>query len=163
MDPTTTLIVSVGAVSSSAVAAIVVASSLESGGQISQETARQIIAYAQAVSEACAKSVAALSTGDTTKAKVLSILSAVAEVEAPVVATYGDAKAKAVVAALQVALAALKAQLQAAAKDAQSGSATVNPSSEQSSEIRRIARQAQDATHVAGCWLQAHPAILAVR
>lgn len=163
MDPTTTLIVSLGAVSSSSAVAIAVASSLESGGQIPEETARQIIAYAQAVSDACAKSVAALSTGDTTKTKVLRILSAVVEVQAPMVATHGNAKAKAVVAALEAALAALKVQLQVAERAAKSSSATVSPTSEQSSEIRRIARQAQDATWVAGRWAQAHPALMAVR
>lgn len=158
-DPTTTLIATLGAVSSSSAVAIAVASSLESGGQIPEETARRIIAYAQAVSDACAKSVAALHTGDTTKAKVLNILSAVVEVEAPVVATHGNAKAKAVVAVLEAALAALKVQLRIAAKAARSSSATANPTSEQWSEIRRIARQAEDATRVAGHWARAHPAL----
>ena len=69
----------------------------------------------------------------------------------------------ALAAMIEAALAALKVQLQVAAKAAKSTSATVNPTSEQSSEMRRIARQAQDATRVAGRWAQAHPALMAVR
>jgi hypothetical protein len=85
------------------------------------------------------------------------------EVEAPVLATYGNAKANAVVAVLKAALAALKVQLQIAAKAAKSTRATVSPTKAQSSELRRIARQAEDATRVAGRWVQAHPAMMAGR
>jgi len=64
---------------------------------------------------------------------------------------------------MTLCLVARKVRLQTAVKDAQSSNAAVNPTREQSSEIRRIARPAQDAAHAAGCWLQAHPASLAVR
>jgi hypothetical protein len=162
-DLTTTLITSLGAVSSSSSVAIAVVSSLENGGQISGETARQIIAYAQAVSELCAKSVATLNSGGTSTAKALSILSAVAEVQSPLVATYGDAKAKAVVAALEAALAALRVQLQFAAKVAKASNARVSPSAAQSTEIRRIGLEAEAAALAASRWEQTHPALLAAR
>ncbi len=161
-DPTTTVIASLGAVSSASSVAIAVVSSLESGGQISEEAAREIITYAQAVSTACADSVAALNAGGTTKEKVLNILSAIVAVETPVIASYGDDKAKAAIVALNAALAALKVQLQAVAKDAKSSPSTpVCPTTQQTSEIQRIGREAQAAAQMAAAWSASHPVLLA--
>jgi hypothetical protein len=162
-DSTTTLIASLGAVSTSSAVAISVASSLEASGRISEDTARRIIAYSQAVSDACSRSVASLNSDSTTRDKVLSILSAVVEVETPVIAAYGDAKAKAVVAALEAALIALRLQLQAATKDARSTGAAVSPTRQQAAEIQRIGREADGAVLAAARWTRVHPGLMALR
>jgi hypothetical protein len=163
MDPTTTLIASLGAVSSSSAVAISVVSSLEASGRISEDTARQIIAYSQAVSDACSKSVAALNSGGTTREKVLSILSALVEVETPVITAGGDAKAEAAVAALETALLVLRVQLRIAAEHTKPSIATASPTREQAAEIQRIGRQAEDAVLMAERWTRTHPQLTAVR
>lgn len=163
-DPTTTLIASVGAVSSASSVTIAVASSLESTGQISQQSAREIIAYAQAVSIACSKAVEAFQAGTTKKEKALNILSAVVSVQTPVLTAYGDDKARAVVAALDAALAALKIQLQAAANSSgSSGSVTVSPTRQQAREIHRIGGEAVESVHTANLWQREHRELVANR
>jgi hypothetical protein len=94
---------------------------------------------------------------------VLSILSAVVEVQTPVIAAYGDAKAKAVVAALEAALIALRLQLQAATKDARSSGAAVSPTRQQAAEIQRIGREADGAVLAAARWTRVHPGLMALR
>ncbi|MCE5309163.1 MAG: hypothetical protein LLG20_16100 [Acidobacteriales bacterium] len=162
-DPATALIASLSAVSSASAVAIAVSTSLESNGEIAEDTAREIIAYAQAVSEACAQSVAGMKAGTATKEKVLNILSAVAEVQTPVVMTYGNPKAQAVVVALDAALAALKVQLQAASKDAKASGGAVSPTKEQADRIRLIGRESQDAARAAASWVKQHREFVAAR
>lgn len=58
----------------------------------------------------------------------------------------------ALAAVIEAALAALQVQLEGAVKAAKSTSATGNPTSQQSSEIHRMARQAEDASSVAERW-----------
>ncbi len=162
-DPTSSLIASLSAVSSASAVAIAVSASLEGNGEITEDSAREIITYAQAVSEACARSVAELKTGTATKDRVLNILSAVAEVQTPVVMTYGDAKAQAVIAALDAALAALKVQLQTVSKDAKTSGCTVSPTREQAERIRLIGRESEGAARAAASWVKEHRELVAAR
>jgi len=162
-DRATTLIATLSAVSSASSVAIAVASSLEMDGQIAEDTARQIIAYAQAVSDACAQSVAKLNAGGTTRDQALEILSAVVRVQAPVAAVYGNAKAHAVVAALEAALAALKVQLQKAAQDGKPTRAKLTLDSRQEAELGRAGRQAEISAATAAGWLKQHPVLAAAR
>ncbi len=162
-DPTSSLIASLSAVSGASAVAIAVSASLESNGEIAEDTAREIVTYAQAVSEACARSVAELKAGTATKDKVLNILSAVAEVQTPVVMTYGDPKAQAVVVALDAALAALKVQLQTVSKDAKASGNAVCPTKEQAERIRLIGRESEGAARAAASWVKEHRELVAAR
>jgi len=162
-DRATALIATLSAVSSASSVAIAVASSLEMDGQIPEDTARQIIAYAQAVSDACAQSVATLNAGGSSRDQALEILSAVVRVQAPVAAVYGNAKAHAVVAALEAALAALKVQLQNAGQDVKPSHAKMTIDSRQEAELRRAGYQAEIAAATAAGWLKQHPALAAAR
>jgi len=161
-NTTDRLVVSLGAVSAASAVAIAVATSLEANEAIDSAAAARIINYSQSVGVATSKAIAELSVEETDRQRILNI-SAIFTAVPPVVISGDDAKAVAVVQAIQVAIQTLLVQLSEASKSTSvRGTRTIaSLTSAQMAQIVRADTQVRQTAQAALTWNPVHPLLAA--